>query len=624
MNAKSKTQAAVTPAREPGDWALIPLHLLVRSPFNVRKMRGGGIPELAALILAQGVLENILVYVEKKKGRATGNYAVAAGDRRHQALSLLASSNKIQADHGVPCLIISEESAIELSLAENCHEPMHPADEFAAFQAMLDNGKTVEDIAATFGVSPLVVQRRLKLANVSPRMLALYREGEADLDQLMALAITDDHAAQERAWDSSPDHNRHARNLRRLLTASTIDLKSDPLVAFIGVESYEKAGGNVRRDLFSDEGGGYIEDATLLESLALAKLETEAEAIKAEGWCWVEARTRCDHSELSSYGRARTVRREPSRKEATKLKALEQERSQIEEQMQSFEGEDEDYNELDKRYDELYEQIEAVEESLESYAPSDLSLYGAIVTLNHAGALDVRRGLLRSEDKRKVRAQSGDDGLEEKQNPAHSERLTRQLTAHRTAALQASLAVRHDVALVVIAHRLATQLFGAVGYFRGAVQVSAQSPELVREAADMEQSRAWLSLAEQREAWERRLPLDNEEAFFAWLLEQPQEEVLALLAYCTACTVNTVESREAGNPAVAALAGALSLDMADWWKPTRDSYLGHVPKSRLVSVVSEAVSSDAAKPLVSMKKGEAIAAAELRLEGTRWLPETLR
>ena len=76
---------------------------------------------------------------------------------------------------------------------------MHPADQFEAFAALVAEGRPIEDIAADFSVTPLVVQRRLKLANVSPRLMADYRADAVSLDQLMALAITDDHTAQEAA-----------------------------------------------------------------------------------------------------------------------------------------------------------------------------------------------------------------------------------------------------------------------------------------------------------------------------------------------------------------------------------------------------------------------------------------
>ncbi|GAB7543992.1 hypothetical protein CS8_036640 [Cupriavidus sp. 8B] len=84
-----------------------------------------------------------------------------------------------------------------MSLAENLlREQMHPADQFETFAALVKEGRSIEDVAADFGVSPPVVRRRLKLANVSPCLMADYRAGGVTLEQLMALTISDDHAAQ--------------------------------------------------------------------------------------------------------------------------------------------------------------------------------------------------------------------------------------------------------------------------------------------------------------------------------------------------------------------------------------------------------------------------------------------
>src|SRR3546814_10729411 len=97
---------------------------------------------------------------------------------------LLAKKKRIPADYEVPCLLVADASARTVSLAENVQrENMHPADQFAAFAALVKEGRPVEDIAADFGVSPLVVQRRLKLANVSPRLMADYRAGGVTLDR---------------------------------------------------------------------------------------------------------------------------------------------------------------------------------------------------------------------------------------------------------------------------------------------------------------------------------------------------------------------------------------------------------------------------------------------------------
>jgi ParB family chromosome partitioning protein len=64
---------------------------------------------------------------------------------------------------------------------------MHPADQFVAFyDLVVKSNLSVEEVAGRFGVSPLFVRQRLKLANVSPRFIEAYRSGEMQLDQLGA------------------------------------------------------------------------------------------------------------------------------------------------------------------------------------------------------------------------------------------------------------------------------------------------------------------------------------------------------------------------------------------------------------------------------------------------------
>ena len=209
MNAVPKTETVAIEAAAPLEVAdptknliLVPLSQLLprRSKRNVRTTPRQSIPELAASIARIGLLQNLIVILATD-GEA---YEVVAGDRRLTSLKLLAKKKRIPADYEVPCLLVADASARTVSLAENVQrENMHPADQFAAFAALVKEGRPVEDIAADFGVSPLVVQRRLKLANVSPRLMADYRAGGVTLEQLMALTITDDHAAQEAAFYGS-------------------------------------------------------------------------------------------------------------------------------------------------------------------------------------------------------------------------------------------------------------------------------------------------------------------------------------------------------------------------------------------------------------------------------------
>ena len=186
-----------------GELSTIPLSLLIPSPRNVRKTGGSDVGELKASIKAQGVLQNLIVCpAENRKGKPNGKYEVVGGRRRLQALSELAAEGDISLDEEILCRIKPTRDAAEASLAENiAREPMHPADEFEAFKTLIEEGKTVEEVAARFGTSALTVRRRLKLASLHPVLLAQYREDRIALDQLMALALTDDQAEQLRVWE---------------------------------------------------------------------------------------------------------------------------------------------------------------------------------------------------------------------------------------------------------------------------------------------------------------------------------------------------------------------------------------------------------------------------------------
>jgi ParB family chromosome partitioning protein len=78
-----------------------------------------------------------------------------------------------------------------VSLVENMERaPLHPLDQFRAFQAMRDKGMTEEAIAAAFFVSVTVVKQRLRLTSVSPTLLEIYAEDGMTLEQLMAFTVS--------------------------------------------------------------------------------------------------------------------------------------------------------------------------------------------------------------------------------------------------------------------------------------------------------------------------------------------------------------------------------------------------------------------------------------------------
>ena len=90
------------------------------------------------------------------------------------------------------------------------------------------------------------MRKRLTLARVSPQVMALYRGGELQLDQVMAFTLTDDHAAQEAVLANDADPSVWA--IRRALTSDAVR-GSDPRAVFVGEDAYIEAGGHIRRDM---------------------------------------------------------------------------------------------------------------------------------------------------------------------------------------------------------------------------------------------------------------------------------------------------------------------------------------------------------------------------------------
>ena len=74
--------AAIEAPDAPDQAITVPLAKLFRSPLNVRKQSDTDLTELCASILAHGVLQNLIVTAEVKRGRRTGRFGVVAGGRR--------------------------------------------------------------------------------------------------------------------------------------------------------------------------------------------------------------------------------------------------------------------------------------------------------------------------------------------------------------------------------------------------------------------------------------------------------------------------------------------------------------------------------------------------------------
>ncbi|MDG9938990.1 ParB N-terminal domain-containing protein [Stenotrophomonas maltophilia] len=645
MNAVLKTETVAIEAAAPLEAAdptknliLVPLSQLLprRSKRNVRTTPRQSIPELAASIARIGLLQNLIVILSAD-GEA---YEVVAGDRRLTALKLLAKKKRIPADYEVPCLLVADASARTVSLAENVQrENMHPADQFAAFAALVKEGRPVEDIAADFGVSPLVVQRRLKLANVSPRLMTDYRAGTVTLEQLMALTITDDHAAQEAAFYGAPEWKRSPSKLRERLTEREIDA-AHALVRFVGLDTYRQAGGGIRRDLFAEgDAGTYLTDTAVLETLVRDKLATLAEDVRAEGWAWLEAVPHLAYEERQAFQNAPRHRREPTTREARRIASLETRLEKIDAELEeACDAEDEAKAEkLERRRDQVIGELQDAEDALQGYAPEVREVAGVIVTIDRNGEAAIHRGLLREAEAKALRTleklRRGFGNTEgEVANDEHedaddapkaaslSDRLAQRLSAHRTAALQIEVARHPHVALAALVHGMVQTVLQPDAYGDGlplGVRLTAQD-RLEGMAPDWPESPAAVALRELQQVAGEALPEDSAELFAA-LLAKPQDELVRLLAVCVASTVDVVTPRATMHHRGEELAQAVGLDMAAWWKPTAEGYFKHVSKAVILDAVGE-YAPEQINRLAKLKKADIASEAERLADGTGWMP----
>ena len=626
------TQEVAAPAQ---NMILVPLFQLRASKRNVRKIPGQSIDALASSIERVGLLQNLTV-IAAANGE---HYEVVAGGRRLAALKLLSKTRRIPKDWAVPCLLVADASARTASLTENVQrEAMHPADQFEAFAALVKEGRPIEDIAADFSVTPLVVQRRLKLANVSPRLLADYRADAVNLDQLMALAITDDHAAQDAAFYDAPEWQRSPHALRDRLTEREIDA-GHALVRFVGLDAYEAAGGGIRRDLFAqDESGVYVTDAALLETLVREKLDGHAARVKAEGWAWVDAAPAATYADLQAFQRAPRERRNPTKREADRMDKLETKMQAIGEAIDAaLEGDDEEKADaLQEEGDRVGQQLQALEDRLLDYSQNVKAAAGAIVTLDRQGQIVVHRGLMREAEARALRTLerlrqgfSGEDSMndndgEDDEQPkiaTMSDRLAQRLSAHRTAALQIELARHPQAALAATVHGMVQTILQRDRYHRDGLPLEIRltvQDRLESMAPDWSESPAAVALAELQKTVDEDLPQDSAELFTV-LLAKPQDELVRLLAVCAAASVDVVTLRATAQQPGAALAQAVGLDMAAWWQPTAEGYFKHVSKAVILDAVGE-FAPEHVNRLAKLKKADIASEAERLVAGTGWMP----
>lgn len=560
----------------------IPLFNLRPSPRNVRTVKKP-VDDLVASIKAHGLLKNLVVVPA-----ADGNgYEVVAGDRRHRALQQLEAEGF--PPNLIMCLVLPEgASEEEISLAENVeHEPMHPVDEFLAYQRLVDDGMTVEDLVVHFGKSQLYIEQRLKLASVSPKILEQFKADEISLAQVIALTVTSDQKAQEKVWAAAQkgsEWSREPERLRELLMEKELQVGEDAVATYLGVKDYEAGGGQANRDLFSDM--VWLPDAKLARALAKEKLDKAAKKIRKEGWNWVEVRLEFPYSEEMKFSRP-----------------------------YGYRG------------------------GANGWSAEAKEICGAVLSIGHDGKVDVERGLARPADLKKAATTSSSKEVKKaagKAKPARkpgqlSWAQTQLLQAERDAVLRDELASNQRIALAALAARLAdevgilksTALDEVVKFSKGSLS-SDRLPIIARPV--VEKSAAAARLREKAKAWKGKVPKGS--STLEYLLSQPEAVTHELLTLCAAHSMVSMPWHDGMQDAGQKLAQIAGIDMASHWTPTAE-WLERQPTAYITEAVTQARGKVAAAELRKAKGKKAVAkkAAELLAPvpgKAPWLPAPLR
>ena len=181
----------------------IPLDKLFVDKTNMRHgHKKIDVTDILPTVRTRGVIQTLLV----RPANDDGTFGIVAGSRRFRAAGIVAGERR-DADPDaepfmLPCGILEDgddAAALEASLIENTAR-LAPDDvsQWEQFVRLVKQGRTADDISATFGIPGLAVKRILALGNLLPRIRDLYRADKIDAATVRHLTMAS--KSQQKAW----------------------------------------------------------------------------------------------------------------------------------------------------------------------------------------------------------------------------------------------------------------------------------------------------------------------------------------------------------------------------------------------------------------------------------------
>ena len=259
----------------------IELGRLKDAAINMRHAKAApDVSDILPSVKARGVLVPLLV-------RPNGDgesFEIVAGRRRYIAAKSIVDDGG--AVEPLPCAIMEsgdDAAALEASLIENLAR-LDPDEmtQYETFVRLRKAGKSVADIAATFGIAELMVKRRLALGELLPKIREAYRNEDIDAETVRHLTMATKR--QQRDWlklFSDPDeYAPRGWQLKQWLFGGQ---QISTEVALFPLDAYK---GQTVTDLFGEK--GYFADADQFWTLQNAAIAAKRDALLENGWTEVD------------------------------------------------------------------------------------------------------------------------------------------------------------------------------------------------------------------------------------------------------------------------------------------------------------------------------------------------
>jgi ParB family transcriptional regulator, chromosome partitioning protein len=348
---------------------------------------------LLASIRAVGLLAPLLV---KQDGE---RMYVAGGNRRLRALREIHNDNGAEVE--VPVIDVTQfpGDAREIALMHNISLPPHPIDQYEVMSGLVSDGMSIEDIGARYGFNARQVDQIMAYGSLAQEIRDAWRTGEIDAAAAASFTLADDDLQLKiLAKLRKGDYNINSRNVRMEILGNINDIGK--CLEFVGIDTYEAAGGIVRRDLFGID--HQASDQKLVRKMVGAKLEHACTSLCAQGWQWAIVLPG-DSYRYQTREPARLIRTPEQRARLQELKA-----------------------ELgpDLHYDDEFKSIEAAIK-LASYSSDERAALGCFVSVAQDGTLRVDPGRVMP-DKAKEGAEDKSSSPRESPTPAEKKKTERE------------------------------------------------------------------------------------------------------------------------------------------------------------------------------------------------------